>query len=104
MSDFDTTFAATYWPNALAVFGETITHDPTGATAAYQATLIFDDGSIVGQKGGKVSAAIKGPTTAFTTAPGERDTFTRGSEVYACVEVEDDKAGGYICWCRVESA
>lgn len=99
-SDFDTAFGAAFWPNALSLWGETITHDPTGVTAAYAATLIFDDGVIVQQKGGKVAAAIKGPTTAFTTAPAERDVFTRGGVNYLCVEVDDDKAGGYICWVR----
>lgn len=99
MSDFNATVLAA-WPQFLATFGETITHEPDGATASYTTTLIFDGGSVIEQKGGRVAAAIKGPTTAFTTAPGERDTFTRGSEVYACVEVEDDKAGGYICWVR----
>ena len=102
MSTFDAAFAATYWPNAIAMFGETITHDPAVGDT-YSASLIFDDGSIVGQKGGKVAAAISGPKTAFAVTPDERDTFARGSEVYVCVEVEDDKAGGWRCWVRRKS-
>ncbi len=101
MSAFDSTFAAAYWPSALAVWGETITHTPAAADA-YDATLIFDDGAIVQQKSGKVAAAIKGPASAFTTTPFERDVFTRGSVDYACVDVEDDKAGGYVCWVRLK--
>lgn len=103
-SDFDAAFAATYWPNALTVFGETISHDPTGATAAYSATLIFDDGAIIQQKPGTI-AVISGPVASFTTAPVKRDVFTRadGSD-YVCVDVEDDLIGGYRCWCRLKSA
>lgn len=99
MSTFDAAFAATYWPNAIAMFGETITHDPAVGDT-YSARLIFDDGSVVQQKGGKVAAAIKGPKSAFTVTPAERDIFTRGGVDYLCVEVDDDKAGGWICWVR----
>ena len=107
MSDFDSTFAATYWPNALTMFGETVIHDPTGATAAYNVTLICDDSeSTLAQKGGRARMAVCGPVASFTTAPAEGDKFTRASDgmVLRCMEVDDDKAGGYICWCRVESA
>ena len=101
-SNFDAIFAATYWPNTLAVFGETLTHEPIVGDA-YNLTLIFDDGSIVEQKGGKVAAALKGPKSGFVAAPAERDLFVRGGVDYLCVEVDDDKAGGYICWVRRKS-
>ena len=90
----------------LPVYGETISHDPEGATAAYSTTLVFDDGdAIKAEKGNRVAAVISGPTSSFTTAPAERDTFTReDGSVYLCVEVEDDKIGGWKCWCRLKSA
>ena len=103
-SEFQTLIEGAFWPAMLPIFGETISHDPTGATAAYSTTLVFDDGAIIQQKPGTI-AVISGPVASFTTAPVKRDVFTRadGSD-YTCVEVEDDKIGGYRCWCRLKSA
>ena len=94
------------WPTLLPIYGETISHDPTGVTAAYDATLVFDDGdAIKAEKGNRVAALISGPTSSFTTTPAERDTFTLADgRVFLCVEVEDDLIGGWKCWCRLKSA
>lgn len=103
-SNFETTLKAALWPALLPQFGETMTHQPQTA-AAYTATLVYDDGQIVATKGGRVKAVISGPIASFTTAPAERDTFTRATgEQLVCVEVEDDKVGGWLCWCRLLSA
>ncbi len=90
----------------LPVFGEAISHDSEIATAAYSATLVFDEGdAIKAEKGNRIAALISGPASSFTTAPAERDTFTLADgRVFLCVEVEDDKIGGWKCWCRLKSA
>jgi hypothetical protein len=104
-SEFQTLIEGAVWPSLIGIMGETISHDPNGATAAYNATLVFDDGqAVIDQKGGRVAALISGPKANFTTAPVERDTFTRSTgSVYLCVEVDDDKIGGWLCWCRLKS-
>lgn len=104
MSSFGDALAAA-WPQMLAVFGESITHDPTTGDD-YTATLIFDDSEgMVARKGGRVKAAICGPASSFTSTPIEGDGFVKSDGmVLRCVEVDEDRMGGYICWCRVESA
>ncbi|MEN6533796.1 MAG: hypothetical protein ABFD89_09055 [Bryobacteraceae bacterium] len=103
-SEFQSLIEAALWPAMLPLFGETISHDPNGVTAAYSATLVFDDGAIIQQKPG-TAAVISGPVASFTTVPVKRDVFTRadGSD-YVCFDVEDDLIGGYRCWCRLKSA
>jgi hypothetical protein len=103
-SEFQTLIEGAVWPSLIGIMGETIAHDPTGAPASYNATLVFDNGqAVIDQKGGRVAALISGPKANFTTTPAERDTFTRGTDVYLCVEVDDDKIGGWLCWCRLKS-
>lgn len=103
-SEFQTLIEGAVWPSLIGIMGEAIAHDPEGVTASYSATLVFDDGdAVIATKGGRIAALISGPKANFTTAPGERDTFTRGTTVYSCVEVEDDKIGGWKCWCRLKS-
>lgn len=106
MSAFSNLVDDLMWTAIIAKHGRTISHDPDGVTAAYNATLMFDEGDAVkSEKGNRIAALISGPASSFTTPPGERDTFTLADgRVFLCVEVEDDKIGGWKCWCRLKSA
>jgi hypothetical protein len=94
------------WPTLLPILGEPITHETAAVAVPLATTLVFDDGQVIQEKGGRVAALISGPSAAFAVAPPlERDLFTRETgAVYMCVEVEDDKIGGYKCWCRLRTA
>lgn len=104
MSAFDTIAAAT-WPAHLAAFGASVTVSPL-IGADYLAQLIWDESEpTVGRKGGKAAGAIRGPKTSFTVAPAHGDTYTLDDgRVLKCIEIDEDRPDGWLCWCRLQSA
>lgn len=79
MSSFDATFAAAYWPNALAVFGETVTYKHAGAATATTVTAVLSwnsdmEGSAVGRW-----PSLEALVADFATAPAKGDQIQIGS-------------------------
>jgi hypothetical protein len=91
-SNFNTIFAASHWPAALAEHGQSVTHVSVGGvTTVITAIVTWQDQSEFAAAGRWPSVSIL--LSALATAPAKGDSLTIGSQTYQVFAVHPDSAG-----------
>lgn len=78
-SGFDATFAAAYWPAALAEFGEAVTYKHAGASTTVTITAVLTWNSDMESAAVGRWPSLEALVADFTTAPAKGDQIQIGS-------------------------